>query len=289
MAGGQPSGVLLVAKPAGVTSHDVVDRVRRLPIARRAKVGHAGTLDPFATGLLLVMVGKATRFQRFFMALPKTYRTIARLGAVSDTGDPTGEIEATGRSTDEAAVRAAAARLVGEIDQRVPLTSAVKVGGERLYRKARRGESFETPVRRVHVTRLDVLAFEEDQPDHQGQRAELEVECASGTYVRSLVGDLGELTGVGAYCESLERTAIGSFAVEAADDARLVPLAEALSFLPERALDPEEERLVRNGRAVEPDGIDADAADVRLTAAGELVAVAECRDGKLRPVTVVSA
>ncbi len=289
MAGGQPSGVLLVAKPAGVTSHDVVDRVRRLPIAHRAKVGHAGTLDPFATGLLLVMVGKATRFQRFFMALPKTYRTIARLGAVSDTGDPTGEIEATGRRTDEAAVRAAAARLVGEIDQRVPLTSAVKVGGERLYRKAHRGESFETPVRRVHVTRLDVLAFADDQPDHQGQRAELEVECSSGTYVRALVGDLGELTGVGAYCGSLERTAIGAFAVEAADDARLVPLAEALSFLPERALDPEEERLVRNGRAVEPGGIDADAVDVRLTAAGELVAVAECRDGKLRPVAVVSA
>jgi tRNA pseudouridine55 synthase len=284
MAGGQPSGVLLVAKPAGVTSHDVVDRVRRLPIARRAKVGHAGTLDPFATGLLLVMVGKATRFQRFFMALPKTYRTIARLGAVSDTGDPTGEIEATGRRTDEAAVRAAAARLVGEIDQRVPLTSAVKVGGERLYRKARRGESFETPVRRVRVTRLDMLTF-----DDRGQRAELEVECASGTYVRALVGDLGELTQAGAYCESLERTAIGSFTVEAADDARLVPLAEALSFLPERALEPEEERLVRNGRAIEPDGIEADAADVRLTAAGELVAVAECRDGKLRPVTVVSA
>src|SRR4051794_27856087 len=173
MAGGQPSGVLLVAKPAGVTSHDVVDRVRRLPIARRAKVGHAGTLDPFATGLLVVLVGKATRFQRFFMALPKTYRTTAQLGAVSDTGDPTGAIRATGRRTREADVRAAAARLVGEIEQRVPLTSAVKVGGERLYRKARRGESFETPVRSVRVGRLEVLGFEDSE-----QRAELEVECS---------------------------------------------------------------------------------------------------------------
>jgi tRNA pseudouridine55 synthase len=284
MAGGQPSGVLLVAKPGGVTSHDVVDRVRKLPVAHGAKVGHAGTLDPFATGLLLVLVGKATRFQRFFMALPKTYRTTAQLGAVSDTGDPTGTIEKTGRRAGEAAVRAAAGRLVGEIEQRVPLTSAVKVGGERLYRKARRGESFETPVRRVQVERLEVLAF-----DEAGQRAELEVECSSGTYVRALVGDLGELTGAGAYCESLERTRIGPFELGAADEGRLVGLAEALSFLPERPLDAEEARLVRNGRAIEPDGVEAGATDVRLTAAGELVAVAERRDDMLRPVTVVPA
>src|SRR5256885_7362679 len=128
------SGILLVAKPAGVTSHDVVERVRSLPIARGAKVGHAGTLDPFATGLLLVLVGQATRFQRFFMSLPKTYEATARIGAVSDTGDPTGTIEQTGVQAVEDAVRAATGGLVGDVDQRVPLTSAVKVGGERLYR-----------------------------------------------------------------------------------------------------------------------------------------------------------
>src|SRR5436190_16181569 len=171
-----PSGVLPVAKPAGVTSHDVVDRVRALPIARGAKVGHAGTLDPFATGLLLLLVGHATRFQRFFMGLPKTYTTTARLGAVSDTGDPTGTIQPTGRRASADAVPEAAGRLVGVISQRVPLTSAVKVGGERLYRKARRGEEFETPVRQVEVMRFDVLAFDPDT-----QRAELEVVCSSGT------------------------------------------------------------------------------------------------------------
>jgi tRNA pseudouridine55 synthase len=275
------NGVLLVAKPAGVTSHDVVDRVRRLPIARGAKVGHAGTLDPFATGLLLVLVGHATRFQRFLMALPKTYRATARLGATSDTGDPTGRIEATGRRAGEEDVRGAARGLVGEIEQRVPLTSAVKVGGERLYRKARRGEEFETPVRRVHVARLELLDF-----DEPGQVAELEVECSSGTYVRQLVADLGAAAGAGAYCEALERTAIGSFALAAADETLLVPLVDALSFLPERTLDSAEERLARTGRAVD-NGVESGAANVRLTAGGDLVAVAERREGKLKPVTVI--
>ena len=276
-----PCGVLLVSKPAGITSHDVVERVRRLPIARGAKVGHAGTLDPFATGLLLVLVGQATRFQRFFMALPKAYRASAELGSVSDTHDPTGEIAPTGRRADEPAVRAAAEELVGEIDQRVPLTSAVKVGGERLYRKARRGERFETPVRRVRVTRLEVTRF-----DEVAQRAELFVECSSGTYVRRLVADLGELCGAGAYCRALERTSIGPFSLAAAGEERLVPLVEALSFLPERSLDPNEERLARTGRTVEA-GIETDAGNVRLTAGGDLVAVAERRDGKLKPVTVI--
>jgi len=276
-----PSGVLLVAKPAGVTSHDVVARVRKLPIARGAKVGHAGTLDPFATGLLLVLVGQATRFARFFTALPKAYQATARLGARSDTGDPTGRIEEAGVRATEESVRAAAAGLVGEIDQRVPLTSAVKVGGERLYRKARRGEEFETPVRRVRVTRLDVTSF-----DEAAQQAELSVECSSGTYVRQLVADIGEATGAGAYCRALERTAVGSFRLEAADEAKLVPLVEALSFLPERALDADEERLARTGRAVE-NGVEANAPNVRLTARGELVAVAEHRAGQLKPVTVI--
>jgi tRNA pseudouridine55 synthase len=276
------SGVLAVAKPAGVTSHDVVEHVRRQPVAKGAKVGHAGTLDPFATGLLLILVGQATRFQRFFMALPKTYEATAQLGAVSDTGDPTGEIHETGARVGGDAVRAAAARLVGDIRQRVPLTSAVKVGGERLYRKARRGEDFETPVRDVRVTRLEVTSF-----DDLIQRAGLEVECSSGTYVRQLVADLGELCGAGAYCATLERTAIGPFRLSAADERRLVPLAEALSFLPERALDPDEERLVRNGRALEATGVDNGDPEVRLTAGGELVAVAERRDGSLKPVTVI--
>jgi tRNA pseudouridine55 synthase len=282
------SGVLLVAKPAGPTSHDVVARVRRSGLPKGTKVGHAGTLDPFATGLLLILVGAGTRFQRFLMALPKAYRATARFGAVSDTGDPTGEIRQTGGTTSAADVRAAAARLVGDIDQRVPMTSAVKVGGERLYRKAHRGEDAERPVRRVRVERLAIASF-----DDKAQEAELEIVCSSGTYVRQLVEDMGELCGAGAYCAALERTAIGPFRLADADDERLLPLSDALSFLPERRLGPDEEPLARNGRAVEASEVvpahqsGGVPERVRLTAEGRLVAVAERRDGLLKPVTVV--
>ena len=244
-----PDGVLLVAKPPGVTSHDVVAQVRRAEVARGAKVGHAGTLDPFATGLLVVLVGRATRLQRYLVGLSKAYRTVARLGATSDTGDPTGVVVSTGASAGEDAVRAAAARLVGEIEQRVPDYSAVKVGGERLYRKARRGEAVEAPVRRVRIERLEVVRF-----DEPGQQAELEVRCSSGTYVRQLVADLGELCGAGAYCAALERTEVGPFALAEADDRSLIPLDRALSFLPARTLDSTEAAGVRHGRRLADPG-----------------------------------
>src|SRR3954466_12906634 len=148
------SGVILYAKPPRVTSHDVVARVRRELRERtgeKQKVGHAGTLDPFATGLLLVLVGPATRAQRFFMALPKTYRVLARLGWRSTTGDPEGELVETGRIPESLEIP------VGEQMQRPPAYSAVKVGGERLYRKARRGEAAEAPPRRVTVYRSELL------------------------------------------------------------------------------------------------------------------------------------
>jgi tRNA pseudouridine55 synthase len=174
--------------------------------------------------------------------------------------------------------------MVGDIRQRVPLTSAVKVGGERLYRKARRGEAFETPVRDVRVTRFEIERF-----DAAAQEAELGVECSSGTYVRQLVADLGGLCGTGAYCTALERTAIGAFRLADADEGRLVPLAAALAFLPERTLEPDEAERVRHGRPVEANGPESGAPNVRLTAGGELVAVAERRGGELKPVTVVPA
>jgi tRNA pseudouridine55 synthase len=277
------SGVLLVAKEPGVTSHDVVERIRRGSLAAGTKVGHAGTLDPFATGLLVVLVGQGTRLQRFFTALPKAYRAVVRFGFVSDTGDPTGELEPTGRTTDEEAVRRALPALVGSIEQRVPLTSAVKVGGERLYRRARRRESFETPLRTVQVTRLDLVGF-----DAALQAGELEVECSSGTYVRRLVADLGELCGAGAYCAELVRTRVGPFALESASEERLLPLSEALSFLAERVLSADEEQVVRNGVAVPAAGVPPGETTVRLTAGGELVAVAERRGRDLKPVTVIS-
>jgi tRNA pseudouridine55 synthase len=282
MAG--PDGVLLVAKPPGVTSHDVVAAIRREDVAAGAKVGHAGTLDPFATGLLVVLVGSATRLQRYLVGLPKAYRVVARLGAVSDTGDPTGEVTDTGARAREQDVRAAAPRLTGEIEQRVPAYSAVKVGGERLYRKARRGEPVERPLRRVRIERFDVLSF-----DEPAQEAELEVRCSSGTYVRQLVADLGELCGAGAYCRALERTQVGPFELAQADDERLIPLAGALSFLPERELDAGEAQGVRHGqRLADPGGPGGEGDAVRLTAGGLLVAVAERRGADLKPVTVLA-
>ena len=207
-------GVLLVDKPAGITSHDVVAGVRR---EHGQKTGHAGTLDPFATGLLLVLLGRpATRCQARFMALAKTYRVVARFGAVSSTGDPEGEITETGAMPPESL-----ALPTGEIRQRPPAYSAVKVGGVRAYTRARRGEEVEVPERQVTVHRFEQLWRRED-------RAEFEIECSSGTYVRSLVADLGD-----AYCEALRRTAIGPFAVGQAG--RLLPLAEALARIEDAA------------------------------------------------------
>jgi tRNA pseudouridine55 synthase len=279
-------GIVLVPKPAGITSHDMVDRIRRAPVSGGRKVGHAGTLDPFATGLLIMLIGRATRAQRYFMALKKTYRTRARFGVTSDTGDPTGALTYTGERATSDDLRATLPLLTGDIRQQVPLTSAVKVGGERLYRKARRGEDFESPVRTVYISRLELLAFDESE-----QTGELELECSSGTYVRQLVTDLGRLTGKGAYCEALERSAIGPFKLEDVDERRFIPLAHALDFLPERRLASDEARVARHGIgvALAEYGEETSGTVVRLTFEGELIALAERRGDVLKPVTVFSS
>jgi tRNA pseudouridine55 synthase len=210
-------GVILFDKPAGMTSHDVVAVVRRELRARtgeKQKVGHAGTLDPFATGLLILLVGAATKAQASFMALPKTYRAVARLGWRSTTGDPEGELVETGRIPDSLEIP------VGEQMQRPHAFSAVKVGGERLYKKARRGEVVEAPARPIEVYRAELVS-------HAADRAEFVIECSSGTYVRQLIADLGD-----AYCEELERTAIGPFKLEDADPERIIPLARAQGMVP---------------------------------------------------------
>src|SRR3954469_12583494 len=225
-------GVILADKPAGVTSHDVVASVRRSLGKRR--VGHAGTLDPFATGLLLVLVGRGTRVQRFLMALPKSYEAVARFGAVSTTGDPEGEITETGVLPGELELP------TGVLRQRPPAYSAVKVGGERAYRLARRGEEVELPEREVTVTRFELL-------EREGERATFAIDCSSGTYVRSLIADLGD-----AYCEELRRTAIGPFRVEDADAERIVPLGEVLArVMPVVPIDGEAARWATHGRAIE--------------------------------------
>ncbi len=196
------NGVLPIDKPAGMSSHDVVAAVRRA--LGGVKTGHAGTLDPFATGLLLILVGRATRIQRQLMELPKRYETVARLGAVSSTGDTEGELTLTGRVPPAQAVLP-----IGELRQRPPIYSAVKIGGERAYRRARRGERFEMPERIVTVYRFEQLWREEPAEPLGAARAAYLIECSSGTYVRSLIADLGD-----AYCEQLRRTAIGPFTVE---------------------------------------------------------------------------
>ena len=189
--------VLLCDKPAGITSHDLVGQVRR---ERGCKAGHAGTLDPFATGLLLVLLGGATRVQRFLVELPKTYLATARLGWRSSSGDPEGELTETG------ALPQTLELPTGTVRQHVPMTSAVRVGGERLYRKAHRGETVATPPRDVEIYRAELL-------EHDSESARYEIECSSGTYVRTLVETLGD-----AYCSELRRTAIGPFRVENAGE-----------------------------------------------------------------------
>ncbi len=228
---GQPmDGILLIDKPAGMTSHDVVAAVRRATTgfagdARGIKVGHAGTLDPFATGLLVVLVGRATKAQRQLMDLPKRYETVARLGSTSSTGDTEGEIIHTGKMPPDPPPLP-----TGEVRQRPPRHSAVKIGGERAYKRARRGEQFEMPERIVTVYRFEQV-WREDA------RAGYAIECSAGTYVRSLISDLGD-----AYCVELRRTAIGPFEVsEAVAPPRrdetwgqppLIGLDQALAALP---------------------------------------------------------
>ena len=196
MAAKDPSAVLLFDKPAGVTSHDVVAQIRR---ERGCKAGHAGTLDPFATGLLLILLGGATRLQRFLTDLPKTYRAKARPGWRSSTGDPEGALTMTGR------VPRTTELPTGLVRQRVPMTSAVRLGGERLYRKAHRGEVVETPERDVEVYRAELTGMVMMGDDYY---IEYEIECSAGTYVRALIETLDD-----AYCSELRRTAIGPFAV----------------------------------------------------------------------------
>jgi tRNA pseudouridine55 synthase len=197
-----PSGVLLIDKPAGITSHDVVARVRRA--LHGARTGHAGTLDPFATGLLIVLVGKATKSQQAMMALPKRYETVAQLGASSSTGDTEGEVTVTGVLAPDPPHMP-----TGEVRQRPPIYSAVKIEGERAYKRARRGDRIEMPERVVTVRRFQQIWREPDDRHPGLERAAYEIDCGSGTYVRSLIADLGG----DAYCLSLRRTAIGPFEV----------------------------------------------------------------------------
>lgn len=254
------SGLLVIDKPPGPTSHDVVDEVRRLYGIR--KVGHGGTLDPPATGVLLVGLGKATRLMTFLKNLHKVYRAEVAFGVTTTTQDATGEVEQeVPCSFDAGELASAAEGFLGEIEQVPPMVSAVRVGGRRLHEAARRGEEVERKPRRVRIYRLEIEAF-----DPEAYRAELEVECSSGTYIRTLAAGLGERLGCGAHLTSLRRGAVGSFttdealtldAVAALTPGRrrgaLKPLAEAMRDFPSVSVDPEQLAAVVHGRPLPAD------------------------------------
>jgi len=247
-----------------VTSHDVVARFRR---ELGLRTGHAGTLDPFATGLLLVLLGSATRLQRYVLDLPKTYVATARLGWTSSSGDPDGELTETGRVPERLELP------TGRISQIPPMTSAVKVGGERLYAKSRRGEVVDRPAREVTIHRAELLATGEGT-------ATFEIECSSGTYVRTLVETLGD-----AYCESLRRIAVGDLTLSPGGDEPVRPAAELVAHLPAIELDDADVRRVRHGvRIPAPtpaDGTGGEEGPIRLEGPDGLAAVARIRDGLL--------
>jgi tRNA pseudouridine55 synthase len=243
-----PDGLLLVDKPKGITSHDAVDAVRRALGVR--KVGHAGTLDPMATGLLVMGVGRATRLLRFLGELDKEYEGTGRLGEETDTLDADGDVVRRAPvHVEEAAVRDAMTEVTGEILQRPPAYSAVKVGGRRLHRAARSGAPIEAPPRRVRVDAFELLGFD-------GRDFDFRVVCSGGTYVRSMVAEVGDRLRVGAHLVRLVRTRIGRFRLgdatppEASGD--LLPIEHAVGHLPRMELSADEAEAARRGRPLGP-------------------------------------
>ena len=297
-AAGGPGGVLLVDKPRGPTSHAVVERIRRALGA--GKAGHAGTLDPAATGLLVICADDAVKLQHWLADGDKGYEATVAFGAATDTEDAEGEVvergDPCGLHVDplEAALR----RFVGVIDQLPPMYSAVRVGGRRLHEAARAGESVERSARRVAVHALELRSLAPAGPDGL-REARIAIHCGKGTYVRTLAADLGRALGVPAHLRALRRTMAGPFRVDgaiglaeaealaardpAALRACLLPLARALPF-PAVPVDVEGVRWLVNGRFLPAEGPEG----LRTVVGpdGQLVAVARVREGLLRPVRV---
>jgi len=286
------TGLVVVDKEAGWTSHDVVARCRRTFGQRR--VGHAGTLDPDATGVLLVGLGRATRLMRFLTALPKTYQAEVVLGTATSTLDASGEVIGTWDmdSVGLAEVRAAAEALTGPIEQVPPMVSAVKVGGRRLHALAREGIEVDRPARPVTVHRFDV------DPGPEPGVFRVEVSCSSGTYVRVLAADLGTAVGGGAHLRNLRRTSIGSFSVE---DARLVgeltpavvlSPAQALRDLDQVVVTADVQRHIARGLALDrvPVGVTGDGPWGLVDQGHRLLAVYEATEtDRIRPAVVLES
>ena len=285
------NGVVVVDKPAGWTSHDAVARCRR--IFGQKRVGHAGTLDPDATGVLVVGLGRATRLLRYVTDLAKSYEGEVVLGVATSTLDAAGE--ETGRwdmgsvTLDE--VRVAASRFVGDIDQVPPMVSAVKIGGRRLHTLARAGVEVDRPPRRVTVHRFDVDATADNGVFR------VTVECSSGTYIRSLAADVGSALGGGAHLRALRRTAIGPFTLADAvplDDvgpAAVLPPSAAVRHYPSVQVGPDTAAAVATGKVlVDADlGVGGDGPWAVMDEAGALLAVYERHpDGRVKPAVVLA-
>ena len=283
-------GIELVEKAAGPTSHDLVAELRR-SLPRGTKVGHAGTLDPFATGLVILLVGGATRLSGPLMGLPKRYRAIVQLGARSATGDPEGPIEESGVALPaEEAIAAALKRFRGAIEQVPPAVSALKIDGKPAYARVRAGEQVTMTARTVQIDALELVAH-----DAARGRVSLDVRCSKGTYIRSLARDLGDAVGCGGYCAELERSEIGAFTLARAgtiaqvvaapeDPPWFVSPRDALGHLAERLLGADEAALLRTGQAI---ALAGEHGPTRCVLDGRLLCLAEPRDGRLAPTMVL--
>ncbi|TWG25322.1 tRNA pseudouridine synthase B [Actinoplanes teichomyceticus] len=286
----------MVDKPAGMTSHDVVARIRRL--ARTRRVGHGGTLDPMATGVLIIGVNRATRLLTYVIGAEKSYTATVRLGESTVTDDAEGEVTATTSTagvTDEA-IRAGLAAQVGEIDQVPSAVSAIKINGQRAYKRVRDGEAVEIPARRITVHRLDVLAIRRPQ-GRDVIDVDIDVTCSSGTYIRAIARDLGAALRVGGHLTALRRTAVGGMTLDAAatleqleeraPDVVGLPLSEAARrAFPQRVATEEETRVLRHGGPLAPAGIDGPYAV--FAPDGEVLAVVSERGGRARAEIVLA-
>lgn len=296
-------GLVVVDKPSGWTSHDVVARVRRLAGTR--KVGHAGTLDPMATGVLVLGVEKATRLLTYVVGADKDYAATIRLGVCTTTDDAEGEVLTQGDAADvtRAAVDAVIATLTGPILQRPSVVSAIKVDGKRAYTRVREGEQFQLAARPVVVHRFDLVDLRHVPAGPTAfpvVDVDVDVTCSSGTYIRALARDLGAALGVGGHLTALRRTRVGSYGLDVArtleeleDDFSVVPLAAAArAILPARELTEDEARALSYGQRIDAaEGVPEGTADEPVAAFGPdgaLVALVAGERGRSRPLLVFS-
>ncbi|MBU2662251.1 tRNA pseudouridine(55) synthase TruB [Actinoplanes bogorensis] len=288
-------GLIVVDKPAGMTSHDVVARIRRLAKTRR--VGHGGTLDPMATGVLIIGVNKATRLLTYVIGSGKSYTGTIRLGVSTITDDAEGEITAStpaAHVTDDE-IRSQLATQTGEIDQVPSAVSAIKINGERAYKRVREGEEVSIPARRVTISRLEVLDIRRDADVID---IDIDVTCSSGTYIRAIARDLGTALGVGGHLTALRRTAVGGLALseartlaqleEVAPDVVTLPMAAAArQAFPAREATSEEARVLSHGGPLATVGIDGPYAV--FGPSGDLLAIVSEREGRARAEIVLAA